>query len=184
VLRALNHQPGGMPTGSPPPGSGIAVGQDDEGLRITLPRLYSQGDVIVSVLSAAVAVWMAVWVDAMATGPAASTLGQLFMGGVGLLFGLLALSQAVPIVAPRVIRERGDRIVLSRAVGVRLILSRALPKSSVRSVERVWEEGEAGTGASGVVAIRTARQSHRLGRELDPEATAWLEIAVRAMAER
>jgi hypothetical protein len=58
-----------------------------------------------------------------------------------------------------------------------------VPKSAIRSVERVWEEGEA-TGAQGEVAIRTDRHTYRLGRELDAEAIAWLEAAVRAMAER
>lgn len=178
--------PGGAPSGAPlsgvaPPGRGIVVREDGEGLRITLPRLYSQGDMIVAVLSAAVAVWMVVWVDAMGAGATASMLGQVVMGGIGVLFGLLAVSQAVPIVAPQVIRDRGDRIVLSRAVGVRLVLSRAVPKKAIRSVERVWEEGA--TGAQGVVAIRTDRHTYRLGRELDAEATAWLEAAVRTMAE-
>lgn len=101
---------------------------------------------------------------------------------LGLLFGVLAGSQAVPIVAPRVIQDRGDRIVLSRAVGVRLILRREVSKTAIRSVERIWEEGQAGTRTPAVVRIRTERHTYRLGRELDMKATAWLEYAVRTMA--
>lgn len=175
---------GARRTPPPPPGSGIEVGEDDRGARITLPRLYSQADVIVVVLSAAIAVWLAVWVDAMATDSAVSTLGWAVMAGIGVLFGVLAVSQAVPILAPRVIQDRGDRIVLSRAVGVRLVLPRALPKSAIRSVERVWEEDEAETGAPGVVRIRTDRRTCRIGKGLDTHAAAWLEDAVRSMAER
>lgn len=175
-------EPGAGRALDPPAGSGIVVEEDGDGVRITLPRLYSQGDVIVTVVSAAIAAWMAVWVDAMGADPTGSTFGLGLMTGVGLLFALLAASQALPIVAPRVIQERGDRIVLSRAVGVRLIVRRDLPKSAIRSVERVWEEGEAQVGAPGVVRIRTDRHTYRLGRELDSTATAWLAEAVRTLA--
>lgn len=166
-----------------PAGSGIVVGEDRGGIRITLPRLFTQGDVIVAGLAAAVAVWMAAWADAMAADPTATTLGWGVMAGIALLFGLLAVSQVVPVVAPRVIQDRGDRIVLSRAVGVRLIFRRELPKSAIHSVDRVREEGDAEAGEPGVVRIRTGRHDYRLGRGLEPWAAAWLEDAVRAMAD-
>lgn len=171
-------------TRPPPPGSGIEVAEEADGTRITLPRLYSQGDVIVAVLAAAIAVWMAVWADALAADRAVSTFGWAVMNGIALFFGVLAVSQAVPVVAPRVIQDRGARIVLSRAVGARLLLSRVLPKSAVRSVERVWEEGEAEREAPGAVRIRTDRHAYRLGKELDQEATLWLEDALWSMVER
>ncbi len=167
----------------PPPSSGIKVVEEAEGARITLPRLYSQGDVIVTVAAVAIAAWMAVWADALAADRTLSTFGWAVMNGIGLLFGLLAVSQAVPIVAPRVIQDRGDRIVLSRAVGVRLLLSRGLLKSVIRSLDRVREEGGE-RGMTGAVRIRTDRHVYRLGEELDPAATEWLEAAVRAMVER
>lgn len=171
-------------TVQPPTGSGIVVSEDADGTRITLPRLYSQSDVVLTVVSAAIAVGMAAWVDALAADPTASRLGSAFMAAIAFLFALLAVSQAIPIVAPRVIQDRGDRIVLSRAVGVRHVLPRTLPKTAIEFVDRVREEGEAETAAAGVVRIRTGRHTYRLGEDLDTEATAWLEDAVRTMAER
>lgn len=166
----------------PPPDSGIRVQRSDDGARITLPRLYSQGDVIIAVLSAAIAVWMGVWLRAVPTDPAASTFAWVIMAVIGLFFAGVAVSQGLPVVARRVIEDRGDRLVLGRAVGVRRIPLRSLPKPAIRSVERVWDHGEAEAGAPGVVRVRTGDADYRLGEYLDVAAVSWLEDAVRTMA--
>ncbi|MFW5947396.1 MAG: hypothetical protein ACOCUW_02785 [Gemmatimonadota bacterium] len=174
---------GSGPVPDPPPTSGITVEEHDHGVRIRLPRLYSRGDVIVGVLAGGVAVWMAAWVDAMAADPASSLVGRAVMAAIGLAFGLLAVAQGLRILAPRVIEARDDRLVLSRAVGVRRVFPHAIPRSTIRSIERAWDEDEALAGGPGVVVIRTDRDTHRIGKHLDPTAVSWLEDAVRELAE-
>jgi hypothetical protein len=171
--------PGEQATAAPPDGSGIAVEQGDDGLRVTLPRLYGQGDVIVAVLAAAIAVWVGVWLDATASGPGASRLAWLAGAGVVVFFAALAISEALPIVARRVIDDAGDRIVLSLQVGARRVLPQTLPKSAIRSVERIWHEDE-----PGVVEIRVGDDVHRVGKRLDTPALEWLEAVLREMARR
>lgn len=173
------HGPGENEPVAPPDGSGITVEDGDDGLRVTLPRLYGQGDVIVAVLAAAVALWVGVWLDATASGPGASRLAWLAGAGVVVFFAALAVSEAVPILARRVIEDAGDRIVLSRQVGARRVLQKMLPKSRIRSVERIWREEE-----PGVVEIRVGDDVYRVGKRLDEPALEWLEVALRAMARR
>jgi hypothetical protein len=164
---------------APPDGSGIIVERGDDGLRVTLPRLYGQGDVIVAVLAAAVALWVGAWLDATASGTGASRVAWLAVGGVGVFFAALALSEAVPILARRVIEDAGDRIVLSRQVGARRVLRKTLPKSRIRSVERVWREDE-----PGLVEIRVGDDVFPVGKRLDAPALEWLEGLLRGMATR
>jgi hypothetical protein len=171
------HGPGENDIVAPPSGSGITVERGDDGLVVTLPRLYGQGDVIVAVLAAAVALWVGVWLDATASGPGASRLAWLFVAGVGAVFAALALSEAVPILARRVIEDAGDRIVLSRQVGARRVFRKALPKSRIRSVERIWRVDE-----PGVVEIRVGDDVYRVGKRLDSPALEWLEGVLREMA--
>ncbi|MFW6206221.1 MAG: hypothetical protein ACOC5I_03210, partial [Gemmatimonadota bacterium] len=135
----------------PPPDSGITVEAGDDGVRITLPRLYTRGDIIVTVAAGAVAAWMAVWVDAMAADPASSRFGAVVMAAIGLAFGAVAVSQGFRVLAPRVIEERGDGLVLSRAVGVRRLFPHAIRRAAIRSVERAWDEDEALRGGPGAV---------------------------------
>lgn len=167
----------------PPPDSGITVEAGDDGPRITLPRLYTRIDVVLTGVFAAVAVWMVVWVrEAARPDAAASSLALVVMGGIGGVFGVLALSQALAILAPRVIEDRGDRLVLSRKVGIRHVPQRTLPKSAIRSVERVWKEDAPGSGAPGVLEIRTDDRVHRVCKHLEAGAMSWLEDAVRTLA--
>jgi hypothetical protein len=121
----------------PPSGSGITVERGPDGSRVTLPRLYDQADVIAAVLSAALAVWVCVWLDATSTGPGTRTLTWLAMAGVGVFFAALAVSEAVPILTRRVIEDAGDRIVLSRQLGARRVLRKRLRKSEIRTIGRV-----------------------------------------------
>jgi hypothetical protein len=166
-----------METTEPPYGRGITVEQGDRGLRITLPRLYGRGDVIVAVLAAAVALWMGVWLDATGGGPGAGRLAWLVVAAVGLFFAALALSEAIPILARQVIEDAGDRVVLSRQVGARRVLRKTLPKAQIRSVERISREDE-----PGAIEIRVGDDVHRVGKRLDPAALDWLAEVVRAMA--
>jgi hypothetical protein len=163
-------------TGAPPHGNGIAVERDGRVLRLTLPRLYDRGDVIVAAIAAAVALWMGVWLDATASGPGASRLAWLALAGVGVFFAALALSQAVPILARQVIEDAGDRIVLSRQVGARRVLRKTLSKSRIQSVERLWREDE-----PGVVEIRVGVDVYRVGKGLDDAALEWLAGVLRGM---
>ena len=171
-----DHRTETPPPAAPPPGRGIAVEETDAGLRVTLPRLYGQSDVVTAVLAAAIAVWMGVWLDATARDPGASTLAWLAMAAVGVFFAALAVSEAVPILTRRVIEDRGDRIILSRRVGVRRVLRRELPKSEIAAVDWVWREDE-----PGVVEVRTREAVHRLGKRLDVAALEWLEGVIRGM---
>jgi hypothetical protein len=173
------HEPGAGEALAPPDGSGITVERGGDGLCVTLPRLYGRGDVVVAVVAAAVALWVAVWLDATASGTGASRLAWLAVAGVGVFFAALALSEAVPILARRVIEDAGDRIVLSRQVGARRVLRKALPKSRIRSVERIWREDE-----PGVVEIRVGDDVYPVGKRLDAPALEWLEGVVRGMARR
>jgi hypothetical protein len=160
-------------------GRGITVEPADRGLRVTLPRLYGQGDVIVAVLAAVVAVWVGVWLDATASGPGASRLAWLAVAGVGAVFAALAISEAVPILARRVIEDTGDRVVLSWQVGARRVLRKTLPKSRIRSVEQIWREDE-----PGVVEIRVGDDVYRVGKRLDQPTLDWLAEVLQDMARR
>jgi hypothetical protein len=164
-------------SGEPPYGSGIAVESGDRGLRVTLPRLYARGDVVVAVVAAVVALAVGAWLDATAGGTGAARLAWFAVAGVGVFFATLAISEAIPILAPRVIEDAGDRIVLSRQVGARRVLRRTLPKSRIQSIERTWREEE-----PGVVEIRVGGDAHRVGKGLDPAALDWLAGALRGMA--
>lgn len=170
------HRPDPIDRSAPPRGSGIVVEDGDCGPRLVLPRLHGQGDVIAAVLSAGVAVWVGVWLDATSPGPAGPTLPWLAMAAVGVFFGALAVSEALPILARRVIEDAGDRIVLSWQVGARRVLRKALPKARIRAVERVRREAE-----PGVVEVRVGTDVYRVGRHLDGLALAWLEDALVAM---
>lgn len=178
----VHHRPTLPP---PPPGSGITVEEGEEGPRIVLPRRYTRVDLVLTGVFAAVAVWMAVWVREAATPDAtASSLALAVMAGIGLIFGVLAASQAFAILAPRVIEGRGDRVVLGRKVGIRHIPQRRLHVSRIDAVERFWEDGDPAGGAPGVVRIRAGGHVHTLGKHLGADAVSWLEDAVRALAGR
>jgi hypothetical protein len=99
------------------------------------------------------------------------------MAVVGLFFGTLALSEAVPIVARRVVEDAGDRIELGWRVGARRVLRKSLRKSRIRAVERIWREDE-----PGVLEIRVGRDVHRVGKRMDPRALEWLEVVLRSAA--
>jgi hypothetical protein len=173
------HVPGDSETIAPPYGSGITVERDDDRLSVTLPRLYGQGDVVVAVVAAAVALWVGVWLDATGSGPGASSVAWLAGAVVVAFFAALAISEAVPILARQVIEDLGDRIVLSRQVGARRVLRKTLPKSRIRAVDRTWREDE-----PGAVEIRVDDDVYRVGKRLDAPALEWLEGALRVMARR
>jgi hypothetical protein len=163
---------------APPSGSGITVERGRDGRhRITLPRLYGRGDVIVAVLAVAVALWVGVWLDATGGGPGAGRLAWIVVAGVGLVFAALAVSQAVPILARRVVEDAGDRIVLSWQVGARRVLPTSLPKTRLRSVERAWRQEE-----PAAVEIRVGDDVHLVGKYLDAPTLEWLEAVLRRMA--
>jgi hypothetical protein len=173
------HEAGETETLEPSYGRGIAVERGHRGIRLTLPRLYDRGDVIVAAISAAVALWMGVWLDATASGTGAGRLAWFALAGVGVFFAALALSQAVPILARQVIEDAGDRLVLSRQVGARRVLRKTLPKSRIQSVERLWREDE-----PGVIEIRVGVDVHRVGKGLDDATLEWLAETLRDMAGR
>ena len=166
----------------PPGGSGIVVQRGDGGARITLPRLYTRVDLVLTGVFAAVAVWVGAWLQ-QTTAPAGT--GALaargFVALIGLFFAGLAVSQAYAILAPRVIEGEDDTLVLARLIGVRRVLPRRIPKSAVRSVDWVWSEGEGASG-DGEVRVRTDDDVYRLGKGLDVAALEWLEGAVRRLA--
>ncbi|MDX1675390.1 MAG: hypothetical protein R3314_11395 [Longimicrobiales bacterium] len=170
------HRTDTPPPIAPPAGRGITVEETDTGLRVTLPRLFGQSDVVTAVLAAAIAVWMGVWLDATARDPGASTLAWLAMAAVGVFFAALAVSEAVPILTRRVIEDRGDRIVLARRIGVRRVLKRTLRKPEITAVDWVWREDE-----PGVVEIRTDDAVHPIGKRLDVAGLEWLEGVIRQM---
>lgn len=161
---------------APPDGSEILVESGDRGPRLILPRLHSQSDVIAAVLSAGVAVWVGVWLDATSGGPGGPSLSWLAMAAVGVFFGALALSEALPILGRRVIDNEGDRIVLSWQVGARRVLRKSLAKARIRAVERVRRESE-----PDVVEVRLDNDVYRVGKHLDGLALEWLERALVAM---
>jgi hypothetical protein len=66
---------------------------------------------------------------------------------------------------------------LSRRVGARRVHRKTLPKSRIRSVERVWRVDE-----PGVIEIQVGDDVHRVGQRLDAPALEWLEAVLRAMA--
>lgn len=172
-------------TPEPPAGSGIVVEETGRGTRITLPRLYTTGDIIITGLSAAITVWMVVWLDAVSgADSAASALGRAVMVAIALFFGLLALSQGLPIATRRFIEGRGDRLLFGRSLGARRLVRREVPRSAIRMVDRVRDaEPEVGAGPE-EVRVWTDDGEHRFGKQLDDDAVAWLEDAVRRLAGR
>jgi threonine dehydrogenase-like Zn-dependent dehydrogenase len=169
----------------PPPSEecGITV-EDGDRTEIVLPRCYSRVDVVIAAVSAAIAVWVAVWVRAASPEGTGGVVAVWAVGALGALFAVVAVSQAFAILAPPVIQDRGDRIVLSRKVGVRRVLPRSIPKSEIEAVERMWERGEDVSEAAGAVWVRTADATHRIGKGLDGTAVSWLEDALRVMVRR
>lgn len=175
-----NHRGTNTPPGlEPPAGSGIAVERTDDGVRVTLPRLYTRVDLVIVGVSAAIAVFMGVWIGQTDAGTGPALLAMVFAAGIGLLFGWLAVSEGLAIAAPRVIEDAGDAIVLGRKVGVRHVPGRWIRKSDVREVHWTWTEEE-----PGVVELRTDGRVHRLGEHLDVASLEWLEGVVRAMVGR
>ena len=163
----------------PPAGSGIAVEGTDDGVRVTLPRLYTRVDLVIVGVSAAIAAFMGVWIGQTDAGTGPGLLAMAFAGAIGLFFGWLAVSEGLAIAAPRVIEDAGDAIVLGRKVGVRHVPGRWIRKADIREIHWTWTEEE-----PGVVEIRTQGRVHRLGEHLDVASLEWLEGAVRAMVER
>lgn len=174
-----SHRPDAIDPFAPPRGSGILLEDGDRGPRLILPRLHGQSDVIAAVLSAGVAAWVGVWLDATSAGPGGPTLPWLAMGAVGVFFAALAMSEALPILARRVIEDAGDRIVLSWQVGARRVLRKGLPKARIRAVERVRREAE-----PGVVEVRAGNDVYRIGKHLDGLTLEWLEDALVEMVGR
>jgi hypothetical protein len=174
---------GDEPLPHPPAGSGVEVEETAAGRRITLPRLYTRADLIVTAVAAALAVWMAVWVrDLAADYPRQSTLGLSLMAAVGLVFAGVALSQGLRIVARRVIQGSDDGLVLARQLGARTVGRRAVASADIAAVARVRDESDVRARVAGSVWVRTGDGNEFLGRGLDPETLAWLEDAVRRMA--
>ena len=167
---------------APPADSGIDVEATDHGVRITLPRLYSRADVVTVALSAAVAVWMAVWLDAMRADPTASVLGMGVMAAVGLIFGAVAVTQGYELATRPVIEEHGDALVCRRQLGVRRFSRREIPKAAVTAVDRGRAIGE-GPQNPAAVRIWTDDGVHRVGKHLDAEGLKWLEGAVSALTD-
>ena len=163
---------------------GITVEASDAGPEITLPRCYSRVDLVIAVVSAAVAIWVAVWVRAASPEGTGGVVAVWAVGALGAFFAVVAASQAFAILAPRVIQDRGDRLVLSRKVGVRRVVPRSIPKAEIEAVERMWERGEDVSEAAGAVWIRTGDDVHRIGKGLDGVAVSWLEDALRTMVRR
>lgn len=149
------------------------------GARITLPHLHTRADIIVATVSGAVATWIAVWLRGLADDPAGSLLWMTVLGGIGLVFGFVALSELYGILGRRVIEGRSDRLLLGRRLGARVVLPRAIPLSAIESVARGFESTE--TGDPETVRVRAGDDVHRLGAYLDPAALEWLEEAVRRM---
>ncbi|MGK7312682.1 MAG: hypothetical protein ACN0LA_10645 [Candidatus Longimicrobiales bacterium M2_2A_002] len=168
--------PAGVP--EPPAESGIEVEERDDGVRITLPRLRSTGDILTAVLAGAVAVWIAVWLDAMAPGRGVSALGRALMAAVGLFFGVLAVSEAWPMLTRRVIDIRDDAIALGRRLGVRTLFTRTIPTAEITSVDRLPEPGTTGPEAM-EVKIRAGDRETGVGRHLEDGALDWLEAVLR-----
>ena len=164
----------------PPTNSGIELEAGDEGARITLPRLYSTGDILTAVLAAAIAVWIAVWLDSMAPGRGVSALGRTLMAAVGLFFAALAVSEAWPMLARRVLEDRGDAVALGRRLGVRTLFFRTIPKTVITSVDRLPEPGTDAVNAP-YVMVRTDDDVHRIGKHLGEPELAWLEEALRTV---
>ncbi len=177
---------GGAELPVPPPSEecGITVEAGDDRAGIILPRCYSRVDLVLAGVSAAIAVWVAVWVRAAMPTTPGGLVALWAVGALGVLFAVVAISQAFVILAPRVIEDRGDRIVLSRKVGVRRVFPRSIPKAEIEVVERMWERGEDVSEAAGAVWIRTEDATHRIGKGLDGVAVSWLEDALRAMVRR
>lgn len=169
----------------PPPECGITVEPTDRGTRIVLPRRYSRVDLVIAGVSAAIAVWVYVWIRETATPEATGGLLAMWaVGALGVLFAFVAVSQAFAILAPRVIEDRGDRLVLARKIGVRQVLPHSIPTARIRAVERMWERGEDVEEAPGTVWVRTDDEVYKLGKGLKGVAVSWLEDAVRQMAGR
>lgn len=157
----------------------------DDGSEIILPRCYSRVDLVIAGVSAAIAVWVAVWVrETSSPETTGALLAMWAVGAIGVFFAVVAISQAFTILAPRVIEDRGDRLVLSRKVGVRRVVRRSIAKDEIEAVERMWARGEDVSEAPGEVWIRTDGDTHRIGNGLDGVAVSWLEDAVRVMAQR
>lgn len=174
------------PLPRPPAGRGVELEETASGrARIILPRLYTRPDLIVTLLTAALAVWMGAWVRELAAGyPRQSTLGLSFMAAVGLAFAGVAVSQGLRIVGRRVIEEDDDGLLLARRLGARTVGRRAIGRADITAVARVRDEADATAGVAGSVWLRAGERDEFLGRGLDPEALAWLEEAVRRLARQ
>ncbi|MFW5951561.1 MAG: hypothetical protein ACOCVZ_05540 [Gemmatimonadota bacterium] len=170
------------PLPRPPAGSGVVVEETPRGRRIILPRLYTRADLIVTGMAAAVALWLAVWVDDLAADhPRPSTPGLVAMALVGLAFGVVAVSQGVRILARPVLEEHPDHLVVGRRLGARTVLKRSVAKADIEAADRIRDPEAVSADAAGVVRLRTRTGDHLLCRGLDPETLAWLEAAVRRM---
>lgn len=175
--------PDSAPLPRPPAGSGVELEDTAPGRRIVLPRLYTRADLMVTLVTAALAAWMGVWVRDLANDyPRQSTLGLSLMAAVGVFFAGVAISQGLRILARRVIEEDDDGLVLARRLGARTVGRRPIPRADIAAVVRVRDEADARAGVAGSVWLRAGERNEFLGRGLDPASLAWLEEAIRRMA--
>ena len=180
-MPAPDTRPADLP---PPPNDGFDVEATSTGARVTLPAHYTTGDVIIAAVAAAVTVWMATWLDALRADGSGSGLAMAVLAAVGVVFGVLAVSQGFRIVARRVVARRDDRLVLGWRLGARVVPRESVPVAAITLVDRVLElrAGEA-VGAE-EVRIRTGDAEWRVGDGLDAGGLEWLEAAVRQLAGR
>ncbi|MEJ2504495.1 MAG: hypothetical protein P8177_14495, partial [Gemmatimonadota bacterium] len=143
----------------------------------------TRADVAITVVLAALAAWMGVWVRELAADdPRRWTLGLSLMAAVGLFFAGVAVSQGLRIVARRIIEGDDEGLVLARKLGARTVGRRAIPSADIAAVAWVRDEADAHAGLAGGVLVRAGDRNEILGRGLDPESLVWLEEAVRRLA--